>query len=99
MNRNIIIVYGFSGYRKHYLDYIQNANPNDIYITMDDILYSSGMLIYGGGNLLIRFNHFFENNGQSEYLVNNNKKKTVMLMIFTNQLKTIISLIQNSVKT
>ncbi|MBD2784344.1 hypothetical protein ID858_01510 [Xenorhabdus sp. DI] len=72
MNKNIIIVYGFSEYRRNYLYHIQNANPNDIYITMDNILFSSGILARGENNIM-QFKQFFENNGQSEYLVNTKK--------------------------
>ncbi|MDC9594841.1 hypothetical protein [Xenorhabdus sp. IM139775] len=73
MSKNIIIVYGFSEYRKNYLSYIKDANPNDIYITMDNILFSSGILARGGGNHIMKFERFFEKNGQSEYLVNTKK--------------------------
>ncbi|PHM70411.1 hypothetical protein [Xenorhabdus kozodoii] len=69
MNKNIIITYGFRKYRNPYLVDIKNINTNDIYITMDDLFTSLMLLMPGGGNHLKRVNIFFENNGQSDYLL------------------------------
>ncbi|BET97479.1 hypothetical protein [Xenorhabdus taiwanensis] len=68
MNKNIIIVYGFSEYRKKYLIDMNNSSTHDIYITMDDLLFSLYILIPGGGNHINSINRFFHNDGKTRFL-------------------------------
>ncbi|PHM61534.1 hypothetical protein [Xenorhabdus ishibashii] len=77
MNKNIIIVYGFSEHRKKYLIGMNNSSTHDIYITMDDLLFSLYILIPGGGNHISSINDFLQSDGKTRFLLEKNSNYLV----------------------